>query len=395
MLPVTEGFEVSHNGVAVRCGPGAVAGMGELIASNGGRRAMIVCGANVAKNDDVIGPLREGLGDLFVGVFDGTTPQKSISSVYAGIDRMRELDADVLVGVGGGSSLDIARQISAFAADGRSVEEVRDAAAAGTLTPPTPQPGAAAAVIVPTTLAGADLSPAGSIEVLSPEETESGQPVRTEGVTVPLGVYFDVSLFAHTPRSAMIGSTMNGFNKGVETLYSPRATALSDALASHGVRLMSAGIRAFGDDYAHGLQTAVSGLVLSQMERRVSIIHAVARGVSRFTEVQQGVAHAILAPHVVRYVLSVADARRRLLASAFGVDDTGTDADVADRVVAALTEVRDSIGVPGRLSEVIDVGSFNLDAAASYVQDQPLMAGAPLERPATLEELRGIFEAAF
>lgn len=396
MLPVTDRFDVRHNGVQIRYAPDAVSGAGEILADAGRQRAMIVCGRHVAANDEVMGALRRGLGERFVGVFDGTTPQKSVFSVYEGIERMRELDADVLIGVGGGSSLDIARQISAFGADGRSIDEVREAAAAGTLTPPTPQPGAAAAVIVPTTLAGADLSPAGSIEVLTPDETDSGKPVRTEGVTVPLAVLFDTSLFAQTPRSAMIGSTMNGFNKGVETLYSPKATALSDALATHGVRLMSEGITRFADDYDGGLPTAVAGLVLSQMERRVSIIHSVARGVSQFTDVQQGVAHAVLAPYVVRYVFSVGDARRHLLAAAFGVDTAGRhDEAIAEAVVEALARVRDSIGVPTRLSEVMDVASFNVDAAAQYVKALPLMDGAPLDREASLDELRGIFEAAF
>ncbi len=132
------------------------------------------------------------------------------------------------------------------------------------------------------------------------------------------------------------------------------------------------------------------------MERRVSIIHAVARGVSRFTDVQQGVAHAILAPHVVRHVLSVGHARRGLVATAFGIDSSSlSDEQVATAIIGALIGVRDSIGVPSRLSEVLDVEQFDVEAAADYVSKQPLMQGAPLDEPASPAQLRAVLESAF
>lgn len=395
MLPPVERFRANHDGVEIRHGTGVIADLGDFLADRGVRRALVVCGRHVGGNEELLAPIEESLGGVEVGMFTGTTPAKSITSVYEGIERMREFEPDVLIGLGGGSSLDIARQMSVFAADGRSMEEIRTSAAAGELEAPTPRADATAVVIVPTTLAGADLSYAGSIEVLSPSETPSGAPVRTEGRIKPLGVFFDPSLFASTPRPVLYGSAMNGFNKGLETIYSPVATALSDALAVQGVRLMSAGIGRFEEDIAGGLRSAVAGLVLAQMERRVSIIHAVARGVSRFTDVQQGVAHAVLAPHVVRYVFAVADARRRLLAVAFGIDpEPLSDAEVADAVVDSLIAMRDSVGLPSRLGQVLDVDAFDVGAAADYVTRLPLMEQAPLDVPASSAQVRELLEAA-
>ncbi|CAN5614456.1 iron-containing alcohol dehydrogenase family protein [soil metagenome] len=396
MLAPTEHLSLNYNGVEIRYGSNTVAGLGDFLNQCELGRALVVCGSNVAANDAVMAAFTTGLGDKLIGIFDGTTPQKSIVSVYDGIARMGEADADVLIGVGGGSSLDIARQMSAFGADGRSLDEIRSAAVIGRLHTPTPADGAISVITVPTTLAGADLSSAGSIEVLTPQETSSGQPLRTAGITKPLGVFFDPALFALTPRSVLYGSAMNGFNKGLETIYSPQATALSDSLALHGVRLMFEGICRFESDYDIGLPSAVAGLMLAQMERRVSIIHAVARGVSRFTTVQQGVAHAILTPHVVRYLFSTQHARRELVATALGVGPSSMSAEkLADTIIDALVRMRDSIGLPSRLGEVLDLDQFDVKAAADYVCKQPLMQDAPLDRPATTAQIRAVLESAY
>jgi len=138
MLPVPERFEYEYRGSDLIYGRGCVERLAEQLAARSLDRALVVTGRHVGANREAMDPVAAGLGDRLVGVFDETTPDKLVETVYDGIDRMARVDADVLLAVGGGSSLDIAKQMSVFAADGRPPSAFREAARAGRLEPPRP-----------------------------------------------------------------------------------------------------------------------------------------------------------------------------------------------------------------------------------------------------------------
>ena len=395
MLPVDDAFEFDYFGSDLVYGRNCVDRLDGLLASHDLDAAMVVCGSNVGANDAVMEPLERGLGDRLAGVFDGTTPAKSADAVFDGIEVVRETDADVLVGVGGGSSLDIARQMSALAADGRSLTELRTAAREGAVEPPDPDDPRIPVVVVPTTFAGAGISSGGSIEVLPAAESPTDQPVTVGGSAMPTAMFYDPNLFETTPTSVLSGSAMNGFDKGLETIYSRGRTAISDATAVHGLRLLCEGLPAFADD-PRAMERAVIGLLLVQFERRISIVHAFGHGFARRYPVQQGTIHAIVVPHVLRYLFSKVDGRRALLAEGLGVDQGGhTDAELAEEIVDAVVAVRDSLDVPTRLRQIDVVEEGNLRQVAEFILDAWPMAQAPPDLEASVDELEGVLHDAW
>ena len=375
-MSATDPFVHEHGGTRVVYGRGVVDRLDALLDQRGLERALVVCGANVGANRDAMAPVAAGLGDRLAGVFDGTTPEKRAGEAYATIEAMREADADVLVGLGGGSSLDIARQASVLAADGRSLDDLRDEfRETGAIEPPTAD-AALPVAVVPTTFAGADVSSGGSIEVFDAEASGTGQPVRTSGRVRPFAVVHDPDLFATTPRSALAGSAMNGFDKGLETIYARDHAAVTDATAVRGLGLLVDGLPRL--DEPDGLDRAVLGAVLVQFERQTNVLHAFGHGFARRYDLQQGAAHAVVAPAVLRLILDRVDARRLVLAEGLGVDAAGrSDDEVAERVVGAVREVRDALGQPTRLRDLPDVEAEDLPDVAAFVVDDPAMARGP------------------
>src|SRR5690606_29248504 len=143
----------------------------------GARRVMLVTGPNVGADLDVMGLARDSLEELATVEFLEVSRRKHISTIFEGVSRLDEAGADAIVGIGGGASLDTARQIATFAAAGRPASHYQEAVRRG--EPPMIDPSDhAPVVLVPTTLAGADLSSGGSIEVLSSEESADGLPKR-------------------------------------------------------------------------------------------------------------------------------------------------------------------------------------------------------------------------
>ncbi|OYR56270.1 iron-containing alcohol dehydrogenase family protein [Halorubrum halodurans] len=399
MLPIADRFESTYDGCDVLYGRGRVADLEASLADRGIGDALVVCGSNVGANDDLMGPIRAGLGDRHAGTFDGTTPAKRAETAFELLEAAAEAEADALVAVGGGSSLDVARQAAVLAADGRDLAALEAEAREGSIEPPTADP-ALPVVAVPTTFAGADLSAGGSLEVLSAAASTTGQPVPVRGSAMPAVDLLDPDLFETTPRSALAGSAMNGLDKGIETTYARDASPVSDATAIHGIRLLSgalpvvAGDRA-GDEAA-AMDRAVAGALLVQIDRKISVIHAFGHGFARRYDVQQGAIHAVVAPHVLAYLLEEADAGRRALAAGFGIDAEGRDDDaVAEAVVEAAAAVRDALPVPTRLRDVDAVREDDLPAIAAFVAEDPPMDRAPAGIDATPERIEGVLRGAW
>ncbi|SEH13569.1 Alcohol dehydrogenase, class IV [Natronorubrum sediminis] len=396
MLPSDSTFSFEYADSTVHFGRNSVANLEECLAEHGAQSALIVCGSNVGANADLMGPLREGLGSRLGGVFDGTTPDKSIEDVFAGIEAIRESDPDVLVGVGGGSSLDIARQMSVLEADGRSLEEIKRAAREGGLTPPEPERPPKPVIVIPTTFAGAADSSGGSIIVLSADESPTAQPVRIGGSLRPIAMFYDPALFETTPTSVLAGSAMNGFNKGLETIYSSASNPITDATAVHGLRLLQDGFTRLSSDRPDGMDESVVGTILVQFERNTNVIHAFGHGFSRRYPVQQGKIHAIVAPHVLEYLFDEADARRNVLAEGLNVDTArASDPAIGEAIVTEVRKVRNGFELPTRLRDLEPVREEDIPKIAEFIVSDTAMARAPESVPMGEGEVEEIIRSAW
>ncbi|WP_440765538.1 iron-containing alcohol dehydrogenase family protein [Natronorubrum sp. DTA7] len=392
-----------YDPATIRFGTGCVAELETELEIQELECALVVCGSTVGSTPDVIDPVTEGLGDRLAGVFDETTPKKRLQTALEGRDRLEDYDADVLVSLGGGSSLDVAKAISVLAAtDLGPAAAGREFAETGTL--PVPDDGLIPIVAIPTTLAGADLSMSGGLTASpdsGPVDEEISGGLSAPGL-MPAAAVYDPELVATTPDSILAGSAMNGFDKGIEAIYAADATPVTDATARHGLEKLEDGLRAFGDDDREigTFETILEGIVLVQygISRPsgsiLSIVHAFGHGLTHTYDVQQGAAHAVVVPHVLEYLFEQegVDAREGMLANALGVDNA---ADHGAAVVGAVTELRDGLGLPSKLRDVDGPEPDEFTGVAEYVLADRLMGNAPPGVDPSVEDIEGILEAAW
>ncbi|MGM0592062.1 MAG: iron-containing alcohol dehydrogenase family protein [Halobacteriota archaeon] len=394
-------FRFDYHAPVITYGTGAVDGLAAELDEHGLERALVVCGSTVGTTPEVIDPVTEGLGDRLGGVFAETTPEKRLDTVYDGIEEMRRVDADVLVSLGGGSSLDAAKFMSVLAASDRSPEAVgRGLVESGSVT--VPEGSLTPIVAIPTTLAGAELSMGGSVTA-SPASGLVDEPAvggAADPRLMATAVFYDPAIFATTPEAILTASAMNGFDKGIETLYSRHSTAITDATAMRGLGLYQDGLTALADDSTdfEAIQRVVEGSILVQYGiarpgvLTLSIIHAFGHGLTRNYEVQQGAAHAIVAPHVLRYVFEEADARRDLLAESLGVDAAP---DPADAVVAAVEALVEALELPRRLRDVDGPDRAEFADVAEAIVDDWFVDNGPSELDPTVEDVTAVLRAAW
>lgn len=97
------------------CGADAIeTNLKAAVARAGAKRAMVVCSPSIAARTDLPARIGAALGDLFAGTFDGIAKDSTYASVSAGVAQARDLQADLLIAVGGGSVIVATRAISIF-----------------------------------------------------------------------------------------------------------------------------------------------------------------------------------------------------------------------------------------------------------------------------------------
>lgn len=396
-------FTFEYHPAAIRHGPGVVMDIESELERRGLSRALIVTGSSLASASVVIDPVRNGTGDRLVGVFDGVTPEKYLETAYEGAKRVRVDDIDALVALGGGSSLDIAKQISVLAGHDRPLDDVvADILDQEGMILPDDREELTDVFAVPTTLPGADLSQVAGITLSMDPETTPKEEAASAGVSderlMPTVVFHDLELFATTPEDILARSAMNGYDKGVEMLYTRYRNPITDATAMRGVQLLQTSLPAIRDESTSedDLSRILQGIALAQYglstpnHYRASIIHAFGHALSRRYSIQQGVAHAIGAPHVLRYLFSQTDGRAELLARALGVADSEN---TIDGIVESVAGTRDALELPSHLRSIEEAKREHFPELARAVIEDPFMGATPEDLDATRDDIEAVFDA--
>ncbi|WP_256308961.1 iron-containing alcohol dehydrogenase family protein [Halobellus litoreus] len=403
----TQGFTFDFRPGTIVVGAGCLDRLGDELDRRGRERALLVGGRTAGTTPAVVDPIREGLGDRLVAEFPETTPAKTLGTALDGLRLARDRDVDVVVAVGGGSTLDTTKTLAALSSHEDSESVAERAVETGEL-PVAADGDPLPIVAVPTTLAGADLSDIAGVTLTLDGDVSADASHETGGVgdprLMPEALFYDGDLYRTTPTSVLAASAMNGFDKGIEMLYSPHATPVTDGTAARGLRLLQSGLRTIRAEPmdADRLADVLGGIVNVQYGLagvdgyRASIIHAFGHGFSHGHDVHQGTIHGVLAPQVLRYVFDSVDGRRDLLGEALGVDVAGlSDTAVAAGVVDAVAAVRDDLGLPNRLRDVEGVEQEHFPEVAAIVADDDLLDVAPDGLDPTVGEIVGILERAW
>lgn len=336
----------------VRFGAGARAHVAEEVDLLDGRRVLLVSrrGAVEAAATD----LRRALGERCVGWFDDVAVHVPAELAASAVGTARELDADLLLCVGGGSAIGTAKIV------------------ARELGTPI--------VAVPTTYAGSEMTPIWG--TTNDRRKRTGHDLRV----LPRVVIYDPELTIDLPAHVSGPSGMNALAHAIEALYAPGTTPVVQVLAREAIRVLAAGLPrvvADGRDleargatlygaYLAGGALAVAG---------TSIHHKVAHILGGTWNLPHAPLHAMLLPHTVAFAApAVADALGPA-AEAMGVDDVPT----------GVYELLTRLGIGPALTSAGMPGDALDEAVDAVVAAQPT-SPRPLERPAVITLLRGALE---
>jgi len=312
----------------------------------GGSRVLVVTDRDLAKSA-MVARVVKALGPTFAGLFSEVVQDSGVEIVDRGGAAGKELGADTLVSVGGGSSIDTAKGIAILLKEGGTIRDY--AAQFNALTrAQTPH------IVIPTTAGtGSEVTYAA---VIKDHAKKQKLLVVDHHITPDTGI-LDPEMTVGMPPRLTAATGMDALTHAVEAIHSEQHEPLADAMAMHAIRLILAFLPRAVEN---GQDLAVRGQMLIAANlagvafgnAQVGIVHAMAHSVGARFGVPHGVANSILLPFGMQFNLDSVP-RYALVAEAMGIPVQGQSPEAAGQ--AAIEEIKKltrRLGLPQRLREV-------------------------------------------
>jgi alcohol dehydrogenase class IV len=334
-------------------GIGSLSRLQDEVARIGAVRALIITGNTLATQTDVITGVTQALGSLHAGTFAGVRQHAPGSGVAQATEAARALDADVLIGVGGGSPIDAAKAVALELARERGVFPAQ--------------------IAIPTTLSAAEFSHLAGVT----DEQRRAKTGFADPHVAPRIVILDAGLTLATPARLWLSSGIRALDHAVETLYAPGAHPINDVLALEAIRRLFAGLprsqqRPDDLDARTGLQLAAWMSFFGEVNTPMGLSHNLGRRIGATYNVPHGVTSCITLPHVMRYFARTHTTALAAIGRAIQPDEAGRDhLDAALFAADAVGDLIGRLGLPRRLSEVGIAASNLRDIAVATVGEGP------------------------
>jgi len=329
----------------------------------------------------------QSVGLSFV-LFDGVEPDPSIEVVEKSVEKAKKEGIDLIIGFGGGSSLDIAKVTSILITNSGKIDSFFG-------TDLVRNPGSPV-ILVPTTAGtGSEVTP---IAILSDTKEKLKKGIVSPTLFPEVAIV-DPKLTIGLSPSVTALTGMDALTHAIEAYYSINATDLSDLLALRAMELLSKNLRMA---YAHGENLAarsnmMEGSLLAGIafaNAGVGAVHAFAYPLGGEFHLAHGLTNTLMLPYMMRYNILGAPYKFAQMAKNFGEKVEGlSEMDGAESAVKFVERLSNDIRVPRRLRDVGVPENAIPRLAEAAMKVTRLLANNP--RKITLEDAIAIYKSAY
>jgi alcohol dehydrogenase class IV len=371
-------------------GAGSIARLGEFVRSAAGDRVAVITDPGIVSSG-LIRPALESLAAAGVEatVFDAVVADPPEPVVLAATEAARAFGAKGVVGLGGGSSMDVAKLVALIAGGGEALADVYGVGLARGPRLPL--------VLVPTTSGtGSEVTP---ISIVTTGENEKKGVVSP--VILPDIALLDPELTLGLPPHVTAATGIDAMVHAIEAYASasPNNNPVSRALAREALRLLGRSLLAAvrqGDNRQARADMLLGAMLAGQAfaNSPVAAVHALAYPIGGHFHVPHGLSNALVLPHVIRFnALAAGSVYAEIAPDLFPeLADVGTQAR-ADAFAEALAGLAPACGLQSRLREVgIPEDALPMMAADAMKQTR-LLVNNP--RPLTEADALAIYRQAW
>ncbi|MFR6279032.1 MAG: lactaldehyde reductase [Acutalibacter sp.] len=282
-------------------------------------------------------------------VYSEIKPNPTIENVKDGVEAAKAAQADYIIAIGGGSSMDTAKAIGIIItnpeyADVRSLEG----------TAPTKNP-CLPIIAVPTT---AGTAAEVTINYVITDVEKNRKFVCVDPHDIPVVAIVDPDMMASMPKGLTAATGMDALTHAIEGYITKGAWELSDMFHLKAIEIIAKSLRGAVENTPEGREGMALGQYIAGMgfsNVGLGIVHSMAHGLSALYDTPHGVACAIILPTGLEYNKPVAGKRYRAIGKAMQVPgiDNMTDEEAADATIAAVKQLSLDVGIPQNLNGIL------------------------------------------
>lgn len=319
----------------------------EEIKKLGGGRLLLVTDPGVVQAG-LISPVEESLKtkNLDYVLYDAVEPEPPARVIDRGAEIFKSEKCGIILGLGGGSSLDVAKGISLLATNGGRILDYCGVDL-------VPKKGAPF-LLMPTT-AGTG-SEATRVLVLTDEEQNVKNVVFTPHALADTAIV-DPALTLSMPPNVTADTGMDAMVHAIETYVSMNATVFSDVLAERAIELIArylpmAWAKGANSEARYQMSVAATIAGLAFGSGGLGAVHALAYPLGTEYHMTHGRTNAIMLPHVMQYNISGSPAKYARIAQLMGQNIEGCSLiEAAGMAVTAIKELLDAVNVSYHIAD--------------------------------------------
>ncbi|MBE6739577.1 MAG: lactaldehyde reductase [Ruminococcaceae bacterium] len=367
-------------------GAGAVAAVADEIIARGFKKAFVASDPDLIKFG-VTKKVTDVLDNAKIAyaLFSEIKPNPTIENVQAGVEAYKASEADCIVAIGGGSSMDTAKAIGIIInnpefADVRSLEGV------------APTKNKCVPIIAVPTTAGTAAEV--TINYVITDVQNNRKMVCVDVHDIPVVAVVDPDMMSTMPKGLTAATGMDALTHAIEGYITKGAWELSDMFHLKAIEIIARSLRAAVNGEADGREGMALGQYVAGMgfsNVGLGIVHSMAHPLGALYDTPHGVANAIILPTVMEYNAQATGDKYKYIAAAMGVKGT-ENMSVEEYRKAAIDAVKQlsiDVGIPADLKEIVKEEDVAFLAQSAF--DDACRPGNP--RETSVEEITALYKS--
>ena len=300
--------------------------------------------------------------DIPYTIFSDIKPNPTIENVQNGVAAYKAAEADCIVAIGGGSSMDTAKAIGIIITN-PEFEDVRSLEGVA----PTKNPCAPIIAVATTAGTAAEVT----INYVITDVEKKRKFVCVDVHDIPVVAIVDPDMMASMPAGLTAATGMDALTHAIEGYITKGSWELSDMFHIKAIEVIARSLRGAVKNEKDGRDGMALGQYIAGMgfsNVGLGVDHSMAHTLSAYYDMPHGKACATLLPAVMAFNAPATGEKYRDIAKAMGVE--GVDAmsleDARTAAVAAVRQLAEDVGIVTSLKGVVKEEDVKALAADAY-----------------------------
>ena len=306
-------------------------------------------------------------------IYSNIKPNPTIENVQNGVNAYKKSNADYIIAIGGGSSIDTAKAIGIII-NNPEFEDVRS------LEGVAPTKNKCVPIIAVPTTAGTAAEVTINYVITDAEKNRKFVCVDTNDI--PVVAIVDPDMMESMPKGLTASTGMDALTHEIEGFITGGAWEMSDMFHIKAIELISKHLRGAVENTKEGREGMALGQYIAGMgfsNVGLGIVHSMAHPLGALYDTPHGIANAIILPTVMKYNAEVTGDKYKYIAKAMGVENVENMSveEYRKAAIDAVKKLSSDIGIPSNLKDIVKVEDIDFLAQSAY--DDACRPGNPKE----------------